>query len=174
MNFQRPDDYSRLDPRRPTAAETARWRRQGLWRNLILWRTIAILSLVVAIAAVAALELRPAPEPPEQLVASLGPPELLEPYVVSVDTKLGVLNAPGQPAPDPTRMAELWMQFDGEAPIPLGMLDASRPLRLRLPKAVFKRLDEGPTVFVTLEKLDGRVHKTPESGIVAQGTINPL
>jgi anti-sigma-K factor RskA len=174
MNFQRPDDHTRLDPRRPTAAETARWRRQSLWRNLILWRVIALISLLAAIAAVAALELRPAAEPPEQLVASLGPPDLIDPYVVTVEPKLGILRAPGQPAPDPTRIAALWLQFHGEAPIHLGMLDPSRPVRVRLPDAALKRLDESPEVFVTLEKLDGRQHATPESPVVARGTINPL
>jgi anti-sigma-K factor RskA len=174
MNFQRPDDMTRLDPRRPTAAETRRWRRQGLWRNLVLWRVATLVSLLAAIGAIAAATIHPTPEPPALVAASLGPVDMLEPYIVSVDTRLGVLHAPGQPAPDPTRIAELWLQFDGEPPIEVGQLDPSRPLRFRLPDAVRKRLDEGPEVFVTLERRDGRAHKAPESAVVARGTINPL
>jgi anti-sigma-K factor RskA len=174
MNFQRPDDMTRLDPRRPTAAEARQWRRQGMWRSVALWRAATAVSLLVAIGAIAATTINPTPEPPALVAASLGPVDLLEPYIVSVDTKLGVLHAPGQPAPDPTRIAELWLQFDGEPPIALGMLDPSRPLRVRLHDKVRKRLDEGPMVFVTLEKLDGRRHETPESAVVARGTIGPL
>jgi len=177
MSAQPANDEDYIYRPEPTVHETRRWRRQGLWRNLLFWRVATTLALIVAALAIAANWLSP---PPSAVIngatfaASLGPPELIEPYIVTVDAEQGVLRAPGQPAPDPTRSAQLWLVFAGERPHAVALLNPSRPLKVVLPPEVLRRVVEGVGVVVTLEPLGGSTTGTPTGLVVAKGTITVL
>ena len=145
----------------PASQESRRWERQTLWRNLGFWRGATVASLALAAASLV-LVLLPPKQParaPVTLAASLAPPDAPEPYIVTVDAKTGLVTAPGQPAPDPTRSAELWLIPEGEKPRSLGLLDPSRPHEVKLSPDLARRAVEGAVIAVTLEP-QGNDHPT--------------
>ncbi|MEO6378398.1 MAG: anti-sigma factor [Caulobacteraceae bacterium] len=160
----------------PASQEAKRWERQTLWRNLGFWRGATAASLALAAASLV-LVLLPPKQPtraPITLAASLAPPDAPEPYIVTVDAKTGVVTAPGQPAPDPTRSAELWLIPEGEKPRSLGVLDPSRPHEVKLSPELARRAVEGAVIAVTLEPLGGSPTGDPTGPVIAKGTLASL
>lgn len=181
MSEQRPipseGDQDAFEARNGSATEDARrWRRQGLWRSLAFWRGATAASLALAAGSLAFTFLQPgqAARAPVTLAASLAPPDAPEPYIVTVDAKTGLVTAPGQPAPDPTRSAELWLISEGEKPRSLGLLDASRPHEVKLSPDLARRATEGAVIAVTLEPLGGSPTGAPTGPIIAKGTLASL
>lgn len=173
MNIHRLVPRDRQIQTAPTPEEIGRWKRQSLWRSLTLWRCATALALILAAACGGALIARPAAGPPAStiLVASLGPPDLMEPYIVTFDIGTGRLTAPGQPAPDPTKSAQLWITPEGGPAQSIALLDPSRPLRMEVPRALARKLAEGVDVTVTLEPLGGSTTGAPSGPVVATGTL---
>ena len=160
----------------PASQEARRWERQGLWRNLNFWRGATAASLALAAASLVLVLLPPKPRtaPAEMLAASLAAPDAPEPYIVTYDAKRGVVTAPGQPAPDPTRSAELWLIPEGEKPRSLGILDPSRPHTVTLPADLAKRAVEGAVIAVTLEPMGGSSSGNPTGPVIAKGMLMAL
>ena len=160
----------------PALEDARRWRRQGLWRSLGFWRgaTAAALALAAASLAFALLQPKQPARTPVTLAASLAAPDAPEPYIVTVDVKTAMLAAPGQPAPDPTRSAELWLYPDGEKPRALGLLDPSRPLEVKLSPDVLRLAEDGAVIAVTLEPKGGSPTGAPSGPVVARGTLMSL
>jgi anti-sigma-K factor RskA len=163
-------------------------RRATTWWNSVgLWRTATAMTGMAAAACAAILFVAPrwatAPSPPGGAVRNdvgLTSVALLKPqtgpaaFVVAFDQKnQRLIIAPVTAESPANRSLQLWLMPNDAAPISLGLLDASKPLILRVDQLAGP---DGPkaTLGVSLEPLGGAPGGQPTGPVVATGRLSPV
>lgn len=161
-------------------------RKPDLWNSLGFWRAAAGATGLAAAASIAALILTPRVTPPvAPAQAPSGPADLTSvallkseagpaAFAVAYDRQRQVLIiTPVSAEGRNDRSLQLWLMPDGAPPVSLGLLDASKPLVLRVDQLAGP---EGPraTLGVSLEPLGGAPHGQPTGPVVATGRLAPV
>ncbi|WP_427939973.1 anti-sigma factor [Acidiphilium sp.] len=154
----------------PRAAAPARRNRlREIWDNLFVWRGIALAGAVAAALLLVLPRGAPGPAMVAVLSAKLGPV-----FTVAMKTN-GALNiAPvGHAAPPAGKVWQLWAVGQGEAPVPIGFVQAGAT---RLPaNDVPARLRRAHTLIaVTVEPPGGSPTGKPDMPIVFAGPLLPV
>jgi anti-sigma-K factor RskA len=149
---------------------------ENLWQSLAFWRSFAIGAAALTAASIGVLtfiEISPPPRPP--LVAALagaaGQPSFLA-AVNGGGANLTVV--PGVPVPGAfaQHSMELWLIPAGDAtPHALGLIEASRPVRLDVPRELAARVTAQAALEVSLEPLGGSKTGLPTGPVVASGKL---
>jgi anti-sigma-K factor RskA len=153
--------------------------RENLWRSLAFWRSFAIGAAALTAASIGVLtfiEISPPPRPP--LVAALagaaGEPSFLA-AVNAGGTNLTVVPAVLVPGADAQHSVELWLIPAGDTtPQALGLIEASRPVRLDVPRELAARLTAEAALAVSIEPLGGSQTGLPTGPVVASGKLASL
>jgi anti-sigma-K factor RskA len=154
----------------PRAAAPARRNRlREIWDNLFVWRGIALAGAVAAALLLVLPRGAPGPAMVAVLSAKSGPV-----FTVAMKTN-GALNiAPvGHAAPPAGKVWQLWAVGQGEAPVPIGFVQAGAT---RLPaNDVPARLRRAHTLIaVTVEPPGGSPTGKPDMPIVFAGPLLPV
>lgn len=150
--------------------------RESLWQSLAFWRSFAIGAAALAAASIGVLTfitISPPPRPP--LVAALkgtaGQPSFLA-AVNAPGTNLTVVPAALVPGADAQHSVELWLLPAGDTtPRALGLIEASRPVRLDVPRELTPRLTAEAALAVSIEPLGGSKTGLPTGPVVASGKL---
>ena len=159
-------------------------------RQLGRWRAAAVASSAVAAVLLAAIVLRPAPEPLSPPIQPTRPaPVLVEgPVVIAqlAGEPGGALIAaryqsgPGELMIRASGIAagdlapELWVIPDDGVPRSLGLVSADGASRVVVPLIVRPLIADGATLAITMEQADGAPHDAPSSTPIAAGTISTI
>jgi anti-sigma-K factor RskA len=151
-------------------------RRATVWQNLPFWRWAAIGSAAIAAASLAAVvylaRIQPATAP---LVAKLESSGGSAGFLVAIDSGGSSLTVVPAAASDVDQHAlELWLIAPGEQPRSLGLIEATRPVRVRLPAGLVERLAPQSTLAVSLEPPGGSPTGLPTGPVVASGKLTKL
>jgi anti-sigma-K factor RskA len=158
---------------------------RGVWNSLPTWRAataVAGMAAAVCLSVLLTIPKAPsiAPAPETASAGSLTSVALLKPetgpaaFVVTYDQpNQRLIIAPVSIAGRADRSLQLWLMPTQARPISLGLLDASRPLVLRVDQLVGP---EGPraTLGVSLEPLGGAPGGQPTGPVVASGKLSPV
>lgn len=153
-------------------------------RRLGRWRAAAIGSSAVAAVLLAAIVLRPAPEPVIQPV----PVAADRPVTIAqlADESGGALLAarymdePGElmirsaGMPTGDLAPELWVIPADGVPRSLGLVAIDGMTRVTVPIELRGLMADGATLAITMEPADGAPHDAPSSAPIAAGTISTI
>ncbi len=153
-------------------------------RQLGRWRAAAIGSSAVAAILLAAIVLRPAPEP------------LLQPAPVAADRPVTIAQLAGDPGgallaaryvrepgelmiraagiPTGDLVPELWVIPGDGVPRSLGLVAIDGMTRVTVPFELRGMMADGATLAITMEPADGAPHDAPSSAPIAAGTISTI
>lgn len=147
----------------------------GLWESLAFWRWLA--TGAFAAAAACAVVLFNAPQTVEpavspSMVSTLADDNGVPGFVAIVDRdKANMTITPLASAPTDGRAQELWLIPEGQAPISLGLLDATRAQIVKIPDQMLADIRAGALFAVTLESPEGAPHAAPAGPIIAKGGV---
>lgn len=155
-----------------------------LARQLGRWRAAAIGSSAVAAVLLAAIVLRPAPEPviqpvpvaterPVTIAQLAGEPggALLAARYMDEPGELMIRSA-GMPTGD--LAPELWVIPADGVPRSLGLVAIDGMTRVTVPIELRGMMADGATLAITMEPADGAPHDAPSSAPIAAGTISTI
>ncbi len=153
-------------------------------RQLGRWRAAAIGSSAVAAVLLAAIVLRPAPEP------------VLQPVPVATDRPATIAQLAGEPGgalvaaryirepgelmirsagmPTGDLAPELWVIPGDGVPRSLGLVAIDGTTRVTVPVELRGMMADGATLAITMEPADGAPHAAPSSAPIAAGTISTI
>lgn len=175
----------RSDPRRPTNMREER----SFWSSLGFWRGVSGLAMAsVGVLAIALLTQKPTivevpvnvpvevpaqvPPPQPGLVSTLAQDNGSAGFVAAVDRDTGVMTVtPLMAPPGDGRVQEMWVIPNGQKPISLGVLDASKPQAHKLPSNLLAAVSTDAIFAVTLEPPGGAPGGNPTGPIIAKGSI---
>ena len=179
-----------IEPTRPDARRTERTREErSFWSSLGFWRGVSGLATAsVAVLAVALLTQKPTivevpvkvpvevpapvPAPQPGLVSTLAQDNGNAGFVAAVDRDTGMMTVtPLMAPPDDGRVQEMWVIPNGQKPISLGVLDASKPQAHKLPANLLAAISTDAIFAVTLEPPGGAPGGNPTGPIIAKGSI---
>lgn len=165
--------FSAERPRGNAAAASV---RPSVWESLGFWRGISGLALASVAALAVALWLQPKPVTPPAatpgLVSTLAQDDGRAGFVAALDTQSGVLTVtPLADPPTDGRVQELWVIPNGQKPISLGVLDATKPAAYRLRQELLAQVSTNAIFAVTLEPAGGAPGGNPTGPIIAKGSI---
>jgi anti-sigma-K factor RskA len=149
--------------------------RPGLWENLAFWRLLAGGAFAAAAACAFVLfkaptTIEPAQSPP--MVSTLADDNGVPGFVAIVDrNKSSMTITPLVSAPTDGRAQELWLIPEGQAPVSLGLLDATRAQIVRIPDRLLADVRIGALFAVTLESPEGAPHPGPGGPVIAKGGV---
>ena len=175
----------RPESQRPATARGARsfWSSLGFWRGVsgLAMASVAALSIALLTQKPTIVEVpvnvpvevpAPIPAPQPGLVSTLAQDNGSAGFVAAVDRDTGVLTVtPLMTPPDDGRVQELWVIPNGQKPISLGVLDASKPQAHKLPSNLLASVSTEAIFAVTLEPPGGAPGGNPTGPIIAKGTI---
>ncbi|MGB4857833.1 MAG: anti-sigma factor [Dokdonella sp.] len=177
----------------PSRAAEAVDAKKSFWDSLGFWRGVS--GLAMASAGVLAIALMtqkptivevpvevavevpaPVPPPPQSgLVSTLAQDNGNAGFVAAVDRDTGMMTVtPLMAAPDDGRVQEMWVIPNGQKPISLGVLDASKPQAHKLPSNLLASVSTDAIFAVTLEPPGGAPGGNPTGPIIAKGPIAVL
>jgi anti-sigma-K factor RskA len=158
----------------------------GLWNNVVFWRGATVAGIA---AAAASLVIVAGP-------ISRQPPPIVNPQPTLMPVQVATLAAkPGEPASvvatlDPnshelvltpvslkvtaSQSPELWVIPDGQAPISLGVMDATKPYRIPVPMQMNGQGRTASQLVVTAEQLGGSPDKKPHGPAIAAGRFGQV
>jgi anti-sigma-K factor RskA len=150
---------------------------RGLWQSLAFWRTLAISSAALAAASIAGLVYvgqLGVQGPP--LLARLDAESGQASFVAAVDqggdsvtiVPASLLSAEEQKA------FELWLIPPGGKPHSLGLIDASKPVQIRVPKTLLPKLSRDAVLAVSVEPPGGSPTGQPTGPVIANGKLASL
>ncbi len=164
--------------------------KKSFWESLGFWRGVSGLAMAsVGFLAIALMTQKPTivevpvevpvqipapvPPPPQPgLVSTLDQDNGSAGFVASVDRDTGMMMVtPLMAAPDDGRVQELWVIPNGQKPISLGVLDASKPQAHKLPSNLLASVSTEAIFAVTLEPAGGAPGGNPTGPIIAKGPI---
>lgn len=150
--------------------------RGGLWNSLSFWRWAAIGSAAVAAASIAALVIvGRAPSPGAPLVAKLDVSGGQAGFVAAIDpARDGLTIVPASVTNVNQRVLELWLIAPGENPRSLGLIEAGRPVHIKLPAELIQRIAANATLAVSLEPPGGSPTGLPTGPVIANGKLTNL
>jgi anti-sigma-K factor RskA len=150
-------------------------RRGTVWQNLPFWRWAAIGSAAIAAASLAAVvylaPIQPATAP---LVAKLESSGGSAGFLVAIDPGGSLTVVPAAASDVDQHALELWLIAPGEQPRSLGLIEATHPVRVRLPAGLVERLAPQSTLAVSLEPPGGSPTGLPTGPVVASGKLTKL
>lgn len=164
--------------------------KNSFWESLGFWRGVSGLAMAsVGVLAIALMTQKPTivevpievpvqvpapvPPPPQPgLVSTLAQDNGSAGFVASVDRDTGMMMVtPLMAEPDDGRVQELWIIPNGQKPISLGVLDASKPQARKLPSNLLASVSTEAIFAVTLEPAGGAPGGNPTGPIIAKGPI---
>lgn len=151
-------------------------RRGTVWQNLPFWRWAAIGSAAIAAASLAALvylaRIEPASAP---LIAKLESSGGGAGFLVAIDPGGNGLTVFPAAASDVDQHAlELWLIAPGGQPRSLGLIEAARPVHVRVPAGLIERVVPQSTLAVSVEPPGGSPTGLPTGPVVASGKLTKL
>ncbi len=159
-------------PAKPRSREA---QPKSLWDSLAFWRWLAAGAFATAAASALVLLNLSQPELPiasPPMASTLADDNGIPGFVAIVDRdQAKVTITPVASAPSDGRAQELWLIPEGQAPISLGLLDATRAQIVKIPDAVLADIRAGALFAVTLETPVGAPHAAPAGPIIAKGGI---
>ena len=162
---------------------------RSFWSSLGFWRGVSGLAMAsVGVLAIALLTQKPTivevpvnvpvevpaqvPPPQPGLVSTLAQDNGSAGFVAAVDRDTGVMTVtPLMAPPDDGRVQEMWVIPNGQKPISLGVLDASKPQAHKLPSNLLAAVSTDAIFAVTLEPPGGAPGGNPTGPIIAKGSI---
>jgi anti-sigma-K factor RskA len=72
------------------------------------------------------------------------------------------------------RVLELWLIAPGDKPRSLGLIDANRPIHIKLPTDLVQRVAADATLAVSLEPPGGSPTAAPTGPVIANGKLTNL
>lgn len=157
-------------------ARGADQRRAGLWQSLSFWRSLAFGASAVAAACLVTLIYVGAvqtPSPP--LVARLDAEGGQAGFVAAVNSGGGSLTiVPATLLGAERKSLELWLIPSGGKPHSLGLIDPNRPVTVKVPKGLLRRVDDEAVLAVSLEPEGGSPTGQPTGPVIANGKLARL
>jgi anti-sigma-K factor RskA len=155
--------------------------RARLWDNLGFWRALSFAAGGLAAASLAAvgvlvwLAVSPAPRQPMPLVASLAESSGPGHIMVTVDRSRGMIMV--MPAAMPatgSQVPQLWVIPPGGTPRSLGMVDAEKPMTMKVPPELMAALTPRAMLALSMEPPGGSPTGQPTGPVVASGHLAVL
>ena len=151
--------------------------RPGLWHRAAFWRwwsiaaTAVAACLIVFVGATLLSPDKPLVATLEAPVAAPGGPVFVANYDPARDTMMVLpSNAPRLQ----TQVPELWLIPPDGRPRSLGVIDASRPVTLRVPPELRALTIQEATLAITMEPPGGAPGGAPTGPVIAQGKLARL
>lgn len=149
------------------------------WQRVNVWRWISAGALALAAASMVALFVgRRAPVVPAQpapLVAIMALDNGAPAFVATIDRAQGTLViTPVTAWPDAQRVPELWLIPAGDKPHSLGVVDAAKPITVKVPIDLRGAIDPASIVAVSVEPPGGSPTGQPTGAIFAKGGISGI
>ncbi len=159
----------------PAARRQETPQRSGLWDSLSFWRWLASGAFAAAAACAIVLFNVPTTEVPmvsPTMVSTLADDSGVPGFVAIVDpSQASMTITPLASAPTDGRAQELWLIPEGQAPVSLGLLDATRAQIVKIPDQMLADIRAGALFAVTLESPEGAPHAAPAGPIIAKGGV---
>jgi anti-sigma-K factor RskA len=151
--------------------------RAGLWQSLAFWRSFAIASAGLAAASIVGLiYVAQTPSAGAPLLARLDAESGQASFVAAVDNggnSLTIVPA-ALLSGDQQKAFELWLIPPGDKPHSLGLIDPSRPMRVRVPKDLLTQVNSNAVLAVSLEPPGGSPTGQPTGPVIANGKLASL
>lgn len=150
--------------------------RGGLWQNLSFWRWATVGAAAVAAACLVALVYGArAPAPNLPLIAKLDASGGQASFVATVDRRgAGLTIVPAAAPAVSERALELWLIAPGEKPQSLGLIEASRPVHIKVPARLIQGIAPQATLAVSVEPPGGSPTGQPTGPVIASGKLTNL
>ncbi len=174
-----PSLWPRIDA--AVAAQEARRRSiilrpaRRLWRSLAFWRGFAFGSMALAAASLAAFAVVAPRAPVEETAMATalqgGPAGIIAAFNPQARKLLIV---PAAPSASQQWAPELWLIMPGGTPLSLGVVDPEQPTEVKLSPDLAERLNQSPTLAISLEPVGGSPSGMPTGPVIARGTLHHL
>ncbi|HEY1606065.1 MAG TPA: anti-sigma factor [Allosphingosinicella sp.] len=148
-----------------------------LRRRTVFWRAYAAAATAIAASLAFVLVTRPPAAPPAQppagaplaatLAAADSPARLVATWEPA--SRSLIVAAAADMPPPAGRSHELWLIPAGGKPLPMGMMPAGRPMRMRVPGDMAMR--EGAMLAVSVEPMQGSPTGLPTGPVIAAGML---
>jgi anti-sigma-K factor RskA len=147
--------------------------RPRLWDSLAFWRIFALAGLLAA-ACLAIVIYLGAARPGGPLLAAIEGGGQRS-FVAAVDVRRGTIAVvPAAFAGDSTRVPELWLIPPGGKPLPIGLLNGTKPVVIPIPAALVAQTAGGATLAVSLEPPGGSPTGAPTGPVIGAGKLTAL
>jgi len=155
----------------------------ALQRRTNFWRAYGVGATALAASLALVLVMRPTPAPtPNAQPPAAGAPLAATMAAANSPAKLvatwdpasrSLIVAAAADAPPPAgRAHELWLIPAGGKPLPMGMMPAGRPMRMRVSEKMDMR--EGATLAVSVEPPGGSPTGLPTGPVIAAGALQRI
>lgn len=155
----------------------------SLANRVRIWRIGAIAASAVAAGLAALLLFRPADVAPpktvvqiaqaaQPAVARLGEADGAAQLMVNYDGASGELRIRALKMPQSKLAPELWVIPSDNVPRSLGLVRAAGSTRVTISPALRAQMQDGATLAITMEPVEGAPHKAPSSTPIAAGQIH--
>lgn len=151
-------------------------------RALRRWKGVSATlgAIAAALAVVLILPEPPVPAPvgveaPAPMTASIAAEGAQPSFVLAyapTDHSLTVM--PAAVSPVAGHSHQLWLIPDGGKPISLGVIDASKPMRMAMPSAMAARMIGTATLAVSAEPLGGSTTGQPTGPVIGSGKLQAV
>lgn len=145
------------------------------------WRIATVATGALAASLALVLVLRPTPAPieivraPDHVVmAELDGGEKGALFAANYDPANGMLRIKAMRMPESELMPELWVIPADGVPRSLGLVSPTGMMKMPVPMAHRKLMQDGAVLAVTMEPRDGAPHDKPSSAPVAAGKISTI
>ena len=153
---------------------------RGWWNSISLWRGLAFGAIAIAAACIVALVVLPRAD----LVRPVAPTAYMTSTISRDDGRVGwtatadlqqarIVVIPGQPQKlAEGRAPELWLIPPGHKPIAIGMIDATAPTTIALPRKLLPRIAPGAVLAVSVEPKGGSPTGQPTGPVIGKGPVD--
>lgn len=149
--------------------------RESLWQSLSFWRSFAIGSAVLTAASIGALTFVELSVQRVPLLATLGASNGQPDFFASVDASgNAMLVVPAVAFAADQRAMELWLIPPGDKPHSLGLIDPARPVRMKVPRDLARRVTMDAALAVSMEPPGGSPTGAPTGPVIASGKLTSL
>lgn len=147
--------------------------RTSLWESLAFWRVFALASALAAVCLAVVIYFGVA-RPGEPLVAAIEAGGQRS-FIATVDVRRGTIAVvPAAFAGDATRVPELWLIPPGGKPLPVGLLNGTKPVVIAIPAGLVAQTASGATLAVSLEPPGGSPTGAPTGPVIGAGKLTAL
>ncbi|PHS06382.1 MAG: hypothetical protein COA78_14285 [Blastopirellula sp.] len=152
----------------------------GFWSSLVFWRrlsftSIAAVAILFSIVALRVGEPQFDPRGRLSFFAALNLAENKPTFLVQMDMNSGVLNIQAANLTNvESRVPELWLIPEGEAPLSLGIIFADGNTALNITRSLLSVFKSGATLAISLEPAGGAPDGKPTGPIVATGLLQAI
>lgn len=161
-----------------TETETDAPPKTGFWSNTVFWRRLSFASIAVVVVLFSIIALRVGETQPDPLAAGSGFVAALNlakdkpTFLIQMDVNSGTLNIRAANLTNlESRVPELWLLPDGEAPLSLGIIFADGNTALNIAPSLLQNFKSGVSLAVSLEPVGGAPDGKPTGPFVATGPL---